>query len=113
MVYQARTSEGTPLDSAIAEIDNIAEVHPDEMEYFEIIKGSLSHVKELHETGELTTEKASFKLFNTYFHHQSSSQDFPPLPHILRVVGDDFGIQLGVDSDKLWDLYQRSLEIHT
>lgn len=113
MVYQPRTQEGTPLDSAIAEMDVIAETHPDNHEYFELVKGSLVRIRDLHNLGELSTQQASTKLFDTYFHYQSSSQDFFPLAGILRVVGDDFGTQLGANPDVLWELYQRSLHKHS
>ncbi len=113
MVYQPRTQKGTPLDSAIAEMDVIAETYPDDREYLDIVKGSLIRIRGLHSSGELSVQQASAKLFDTYFHHQSSSQDFYPLAGILRVVGDDFGIQLGADPDDLWESYQRSLDRHS
>ena len=112
MAYKPRTDEGTPLDSAIEEMDAIAEKYPNEDDYFDVVKGSLSAIRERHRAGEYSTEQASYQLFNLYFHYQSSSQDFHPLAGILRVVGDDFGIQLGADDDELWDLYQRSLDLH-
>lgn len=112
MTYKPRTEEGTPLDSAIAEMDIIVERYSDNREYLELVKSSLVRIKELHGSGEITTRQASAELFDTYFEHQSQVQGFFPLPGILRVVGDDFGVQLGENPDDIWDLYQQSLDGH-
>ncbi len=113
MVYQPRTEEGTPLDSAISEMDVIADDYGNHRDYVELVKGSLQRVRESHLSGELTTDDASFALFNIYFHNQKPSRDLGSMAHILRVVGDDFGIQLGADPDGLWDLYEKSADLHS
>jgi hypothetical protein len=113
MVYQPRTDEGTPLDSAIAEMDVIAEEYKDAMPYIDIVKASLVRVRERHEAREISTLDASFALFNIYWHNQSQAQHYAPMAHILRVVGDDLGCQLGEDFDELWELWEKSSELHS
>jgi len=113
MVYQPCTEQGTPLDSAIAEIDQISRKHGADKPYIDIVKTSLIYVRDRHSSGEITTLGASSELFNLYFRHQTRAQYLEPMAHIMRVVGDDLGWQLGEDPDELWDLYQQILERHS
>lgn len=113
MTYKPRTEIGTPLDSAIEEMDVIADQFPMQKSYVEVVKDSLVRIRDEHSKGGLTTEAASQQLFHLYFHHQGTSQELGSMPHILRVVGDDFGMQLGADGDLLWSMYQHSLKLHS
>jgi len=112
MTYKPRTEVGTPLDSAIEEMDVVALEYPERKSYVELVRDSLIRVRDQHSEGVLAAEAASQQLFHLYFHNQAQSQELGSMPHVLRVVGDDFGWQLGVDGDLLWDMYQQSLKLH-
>lgn len=115
MPYEPRPKTGTPLDSAIAEMDVIGEQHPDpnDVQFIHFIRDSLVRVRDLYANERVSARRASSKLFDLYVHNQSGIQDFGSMAGILRVVGDDFGTTEGVDFDELWDLYQEALDRHS
>jgi hypothetical protein len=113
MTYEARPENGTPLDSAIEEVALISLGFPLEKSAFiEHAHGALVRVRDGHRDGTLTADAACKKLFNLYCHYQGPLQDIPDVAHIIRVVGDDFGVTQGVNEDRLWDMYQHSLDAH-
>jgi hypothetical protein len=112
MTYDPRPEIGTPLDSAIAEMVEIAKQHPDQLRMVTSVKGALEVIRDRFSTGADARDTCS-RLFNLYFHYQDQAQDAPPMPHILRVVGDDLGITLGLDGDEVFDLYEQSLDLHS
>lgn len=112
MTYKPRTETGTPLDSAIEEMDVLSEQFPMRKPYIEVVKGSLLRIRDEHGKGELTTEAASRSLFKLYFQNRNNCRDLDQMPHILRVVGDDFGLQLGADEDLLWDIYGQTQDTY-
>ncbi|HEY8886078.1 MAG TPA: hypothetical protein VIM31_01080 [Candidatus Microsaccharimonas sp.] len=107
-MYEPMPKEGTPLDSAISEMDVLAET-PELKVLAENAKKSLEEVKAKLGSGEIDSATACDFLFNLYVRLQDKNSG-TEIGHILRVVGDDLGYQLGVDDDELWDMYQKSLE---
>ncbi|MDB5160432.1 MAG: hypothetical protein JWO99_695 [Candidatus Saccharibacteria bacterium] len=107
-MYEAMPKEGTSLDSAIREMDTLSEV-PDNKALAEKVKQSLGDVKSKLESGIIDADTACAFLFDLYVKLQGEISE-TEIGHIVRVVGDDLGYQLGVDDDKLWDMYQQSLD---
>lgn len=107
-MYESQPKEGTSLDSAIAEMDILAE-SPDNRALAEKVKASLDGVRQKLQSGEIDTDAACSFLFDLYVSLQSDISG-TDIGHIVRILGDDLGYQLGVDDDKLWEMYQKSLE---
>ena len=111
IMYEPMPKEGTSLDSAIREMDLVVEA-PEDRVLADKIKRSLEDVKSRLESGAIDADTACAFLFDLYVKLQSKIAG-TDIGHIVRVVGDDLGYQLGVDHDKLWDMYQKSLEQHS
>ncbi|HSX33034.1 MAG TPA: hypothetical protein VLF91_01720 [Candidatus Saccharimonadales bacterium] len=109
MTYSPRPAEGTPLDSAIEEMDEIAQQDLSHQAIIGHIKGLLERGRGELEQGLLSKEAACQYLFDVYFAFQHEIQGAHPLAGILRVVGDDLGYHLGVDDADLKNMYRDSL----
>ena len=107
-MYEAMPKEGTSLDSAIREMDLVVQ-SPEDRVLADKIRMSLEDIKSRLESGAIDADTACAFLFDLYVKLQSEIAE-SDIGHIVRVVGDDLGYQLGVDDDKLWDMYQKTLE---
>ena len=79
------------------------------MEDIDIAIGVIGTIGMRLRDGIRTPEQSCEDLYDTYFAFQKVASD-TDAGHILRVVGDDLGMELDLDMDKTWEMYQKALK---
>lgn len=111
MVYEPRPQEGSPLESAIREIDSIIKDQTTTQASRFVLRHALEGLQEVQNNVDSRSPHRTVRyLFDLYVRLQAGVQATPDAAHILRVVGDDQAEHLGYDSDEAWQDYQDALD---